>query len=227
MQAYCQRFWKSVAFWEDLPFRDLLGRHVDSSTSSAIMLQCRKAAAYMGTLSSSSYASHTLTYAHIRWRMQTFLYFQGHFVRMKIILFLLIRNSYVSLKGNSVTGLWVSLTVDWDTFTLALWRCHRLMFWGFFTALTKFLSSTAFVFLGRLVRPGLLLSAPAVSLFFRTFQVVVQANNNSFPSFKMACFSPKADFWSSGWFIFSNTNVIFTDKPKAKTKNRHSVLCIG
>ena len=34
-----------------LPFRDLLlGRHVDNSTSSAIMLIFRKAAAYMGTL---------------------------------------------------------------------------------------------------------------------------------------------------------------------------------
>ena len=76
-----------------------------------IMLQCRKAAAYMDTLSRdsgtldmhSSYARHTLD---IRWRMRTILYFQGHFVGMKIILF--IRNSYISLIHNSLTGLLVA-----------------------------------------------------------------------------------------------------------------------
>ena len=48
----------------------------------------------------------------------------------------------------------------------------------FFTFLTMILLSTAVVFLGRPVR-CLLLSMPAVSFFFRTFQVVVRVIPNA------------------------------------------------
>lgn len=98
---------------------------------------------------------------------------------------------------------WSRLTVDWDTFTPALWRLLVMsltdVFGVFFTALTLFLSSTTVVFLGRPVR-CLLLSIPVVSSFLRTFQIVVVAMPNACPmalidflyflNFKMASFSP-------------------------------------
>ncbi len=69
----------------------------------------------------------------------------------------------------------------------------------FFTALTMCLSSTADIFLGPQAQ-RLLFNTPEVSVFFRTFQMVVLAIINvcamalvDFPSslsFRVACFSP-------------------------------------
>ena len=71
------------------------------------------------------YAGHTLAKRRVRWpytghmlvicysyathkfntvSLRTILYLQGHFMRMKIILCIFIRNSFISLIHNSVTG---------------------------------------------------------------------------------------------------------------------------
>ena len=97
------------------------------------MLQCGKAAAYMGTFSRdsgtldmpSSYATHSLAIRRLRWlyagntlvirysydthrfntvSIQTILYFQRLYVRIKINFGIFIRNLYVPLICSSVTG---------------------------------------------------------------------------------------------------------------------------
>ena len=107
-----------------------------------------------------------------------------------------------------------------------LW-CHWLMFRGFSSQLSQCFCHQLLLFSLVDLVWFMLLSTPAVSLFFRTFPVVVQAIPNacamalidfpSFLSFKIACFSPRA-LWSACWFIFSYTNAVFT----GKTKSRHS-----
>ena len=99
--------------------------------------------------------------------------------------------------------------VDWDTFTPAPCRFFVMPLTGvlgfFFTSLTMFLSSTAVVFLGRPVW-CLLLSTPAVSFFFRT------SCCTSYQASKWLAFVTKTALWSSCWFIFLNTNAVFTGK---------------
>ena len=102
----------------------------------------------------------------------------------------------------------------------------------FFTALTMF---HAVVFLGRPVR-CLLLSTPAVSLFFRTFQVVVQAIPNAcamalidFPFSKLQnglLFSQRQLSGLHVGLSFLTQMQSSQAKPKAKTKSRHSELFI-
>ena len=102
----------------------------------------------------------------------------------------------------------------------------------FFTALTMFLSSTAVVFLGRPVR-CLLFSTPAVSFFFRTFQVVVQAIPNvcpmaliNFPPFSKLknglLFSQRLLSGHHVGFSFLTQMQSSQAKPKTETKSRHS-----
>ncbi|KAG7457652.1 hypothetical protein MATL_G00229460 [Megalops atlanticus] len=98
-------------------------------------------------------------------------------------------------------------TVDCDTFTPALWRLLVMsltdVFGFFFTALTRFLSSTAVVFLGRPVR-YLLLSTPVGSFFFRIFQIVVLAMPNVCPMALISLLFSHRQVSSSCWFILFN-----------------------
>ena len=93
-----------------------------------------------------------------------------------------------------------------------------------------FPSATAVVFLGRPVR-CLLLSMPAVSFFFRTFQVVVQAiPNDRFLSFSELqnglLFSQRQLSGLHVGLSFLTQTQSSQTKPKAKTKSRHSELFI-
>ena len=68
------------------------------------------------------YATHTLLIRFNTVSIRTILHFQGLFVRMKIILWIVIRNSYVSLIRNGVTG-----PLSWNRTFSVWWRYYGNM----------------------------------------------------------------------------------------------------